>query len=157
MTPIERKKKQYQLDALRARKAKADALGSEIIARTQVTYDSICTEIRQLEQELAADAYDPIAALTEFMLEIPTWQWARSDYLPDCKQHRPDILSAIDTIGRQLTDAYTGNRIPEFKQLMHRYREAWLELNRFANEPPAQQNFLEGFTVIHDGKDPWKK
>lgn len=157
MTPLERKKKQYQLDALRARKAKAEALGAEVIARTRATYDGICTEIKQLEQELAADAYDPIHELTEFMLQIPNWTWSRDDYLADCKQHRPEIIEAIDGICKRLTDAYNANRFPEFKQLLQQYREAWKALNRFANEPPQQQNFLEGFTVINNAKDPWTK
>ena len=157
MTPLERKKKQYQLDALRARKAKADALGAEVIARTKDTYDRICGDIQALEQELAADTCDPIHKLTAFMLEIPSWTWSRDDYLTDCKKHRPEIIKAIDSIGKRLTDAYNANRIPEFKQLLQQYREAWKALNRFANEPPQQQNFLEGFTVIHDAKDPWTK
>ena len=157
MTPLERKKKQYQLDALRARKAKADALGAEVITRTRDTYDRICSDIQALEQELAADTYDPIRELTAFMLEIPSWTWSRDDYLADCKQHRPEIIEAIDGIAKRLTAAYNGNQFPEFKQLLQQYREAWEALNRFANEPPLQQNFLEGFTVIHNAKDPWTK
>ena len=157
MTPLERKKKQYQLDALLARKAKADALGAEVIARTKDTYDRICRDIQALEHELAADTYDPVHELTEFMLEIPSWMWSRDDYLTDCKQHRPEIIDAIDSFGKRLTDACNGNRFPEFKQLLQQYRDAWKALYRFANEPPQQQNFLEGFMVIHNAKDPWTK
>lgn len=157
MTPLERKKKQYQLNALHARKAKADSLGAEVIARTKDTYDRICSEIQALEKELAASTYDPIHELTEFMLEIPNWTWSRDDYLADCRQHRPEIIEAIDSIGKRLTDACNAKWLPEFKQLLQQYREAWKALNRFANEPPQQQNFLEGFTVIHNAKDPWTK
>lgn len=156
MNPIERKKKQYQLDALRARKAKADVLGPEIIARTQATYDGICTEIKQLEQELAADVYDPVSALTQLMLEISQWPWPGEEQWAAYKRVRPDLSQIVDMIGKQLTDAYNGGRIPEYRRLLQKYREAWQALNRYVNEPPTQQNFLEGWTP-YNAKDPWKK
>ena len=56
MTPTQRKQAQLKLEVLYQRKAKADALGAEVIQAHRAAYDQICDEIERLEDALALDA-----------------------------------------------------------------------------------------------------
>lgn len=53
---------QNQLTELKARKAKADAMGPAVIAQSQAMYDDIVVRIRELEAELALLQDNPLVS-----------------------------------------------------------------------------------------------
>ncbi len=56
MTPTQRKQAQLKLEVLYQRKAKADAMGPDVIQAHRAAYDQICADIAELEDALALDA-----------------------------------------------------------------------------------------------------
>lgn len=49
MTPTQRKQAQLKLEVLYQRKAKAEAMGPDVIQAHRAAYDQICDEIERLE------------------------------------------------------------------------------------------------------------
>jgi len=159
MTPIDRRKKQYQLEALRARKAKADGLGAEVIARTRTTYDGICAEINLLERELAEDDAAPVKQLTALIMEMIRLPWPQgTDYFAKCELDRPQLLRTMERFEIALTAAAALNKLAEFKVLLPKYREAYLAFNQYVNAPPAQKTIWDEIPgeVVPRSELPWK-
>lgn len=150
MTNTERKKKQYQLQALKARKAKADALGPEVIARTRAKYDGICAEIRQLETELAADLGGPLTELTQVIHEALAWDWPKGD--EDLWERAvrvcPSVTHDIDDLEAGMTAAYNSGEHRRLHDLVPQYRKALQKMYEAVSAPPRQSNLMDMFEEV---------
>lgn len=100
METITQKKLQAELEYLRKRKAKADELGPEVIARTQVQYDGIVARIRELEAELGIGAA-PDKPVNHCMAVLPHTfalflnKWLGMECRPDMDSRYSQALEAI--------------------------------------------------------------
>lgn len=153
MVTVDIKKKQYQLQALRARKAKADSLGPEVIARTQATYDGICAEIARLEKELGVRTDPMMVHLQKVMHETLTWQWPGNGVYEQCEKTYPEITAAVDTASRALSRAYNAGDTKTFYAEVDKYRAALLQMNEICNDPIKQMGLKE----VSDNDCPWTK
>lgn len=147
MTAQERKKKQYQLEALQARKAKADSLGPEVIARTRAKYDGICAEIAALQDELAADEGGPMAELEAVICEALAWDWPTGDPFSRCEVVAPELSRRIATLNRALTAAFNQGQYARMTVLIVSFRKALKEMLDAVTAAPAQLDF---FTEVYD-------
>ena len=75
MTPTQRKQAQLRLEVLYQRKAKADALGPEVIQAHWAAYNQICAEIAELEDAMAPDAGGGIKDALALIREICRLGW----------------------------------------------------------------------------------
>ena len=75
MTPTQRKQAQLKLDVLYQRKAKADAMGPDVIQAHRAAYDQICDEIDRLEDALALDAGGVAKDILAMVREICRMGW----------------------------------------------------------------------------------
>lgn len=155
MVTVERKKLQYQLQALRARKAKADSLGQEVIERTRATYDGICSEIARLEKEFReAPGTDPMMDhLQKVIHETLTWKWPGAGIYEQCEKTYPGLKAEIDSASRELTRAYHAGDEKTFYAETETYRAAMLRMNEICNDPIKQLGWKE----IEDDDCPWGK
>lgn len=147
MTAQEKKKKQYQLEALQARKAKADSLGPEVIARTREKYDGICAEIAALQDELAADEGGPMAELEAVIFEALSWNWPDGDPLGRCEMVAPDLARRVVTLNRGMTAAFNQGQLARMSDMVVSFRKVLKEMLDAVTAAPAQMEF---FTEVYD-------
>jgi hypothetical protein len=145
---------QEKLYELRARKAKADALPEEIKSGHQMLYDQICTEITELERDIAeATRTQMVNLMMKTVKDLFDLPWPGNDIYSQCEKFYPEIARRIEAASKSLTEAYNSGNEKTFNVEVNRYRTAMLEMNEVVNDPFKQMGLKE----IIDEKCPWGK
>lgn len=151
MTSLQRKKAQAELELLRHRKAKAEALGPDVIRENQGLYDSICARISALQDDLAVDEGGVLADLLGIQREILNLRWqagALQVALLD-----PRLRHSLEAAERELVAAHNQRAGPRYRQAVEGYRAALLGIHAsFAKDP---QISIEDWEEITDEDVPW--
>lgn len=149
MTPTQCKQAQLKLEVLYQRKAKADALGPDVIQAHRAAYDQICDEIDRLEDALALDAGGGIKDALALIREVCRMGWppggfGRALTAPGAEAR----LAAAET---QVIAAYHRSQAAGRQALTEDYLEAIAAIQQAATRPPEQVEFKE----VWDDGCPW--
>lgn len=150
MTPTQRKQAQLKLEVLCQRKAKADALGPEVIQAHRAAYDQICADIAEMEGALALDAGGGIKDALALIREICRMGWPPGGF--DRALSVPGTEARLDEAERKTIAAYSRSQGEGRLALTEDYLVAIVALQQAATRPPEQIEFTE---VLDDGC-PWR-
>ena len=150
MTPTQRKQAQLKLEVLYQRKAKADALGLDVIRAHRAAYDQICDEIERLEDALALDAGGVAKDILAMVREICRMGWPPGGF--DRALAAPGAEARLDEAERKTIAAYSRSQGEGRLALTEDYLVAIVALQQAATRPPEQIEFTE---VLDDGC-PWR-
>lgn len=150
MTPTQRKQTQLKLEVLYQRKAKADALGPDVIQAHRAAYDQICDEIDRLEDALALDAGGGIKDALALIREICRMGWPPGGF--DGALSVPGTEDRLSAAEQRTIAAYGRNPEAGLLALTEDYLEAIAAIHQAATRPPEQIEFTE---VLDDGC-PWR-
>lgn len=140
-----------QLEILQARKAKAEAMGPDVIRANRALYDQICDEIFRLQ--LTEDVDKELAAVMADVLQRP---WPEGDYLTDCATFFPAAAGKRQLLEKQITEVCNRGHPEAFRWYLPLYRRAWIELNELANKRLDLERTMErdGCTKDYEAT-PW--
>lgn len=150
MTPTQRKQAQLKLEVLYQRKAKADALGLDVIRAHRAAYDQICDEIERLEDALALDAGGGVKDALALIREICRMGWPPGGF--DRVLTVPGTEARLAAAEQRTIAAYGRNPDAGLLALTGDYLGALGALHQAATMPPEQIEFTE---VLDDGC-PWR-
>ena len=150
MTPTQRKQAQLKLEVLYQRKAKADALGPEVIQAHRAAYDQICDDIDRLEGALALDAGGGIKDALALIREICRMGWPPGGF--DRALSVPGTEARLSAAEQRTIAAYSRSQGEGRLALTEDYLVAIVALQQAATRPPEQVEFKE---VLDDGC-PWR-
>ena len=150
MTPTQCKQAQLKLEVLYQRKAKADALGPDVIQAHRAAYDQICDEIDRLEDALALDAGGGIKDALALIREVCRMGWPPGGF--DRAMTTPGAEARLDEAERKTIAAYSRSQGEGRLALTEDYLVAIVALQQAATRPPEQIEFKE---VLDDGC-PWR-
>lgn len=150
MTPTQRKQVQLKLEVLYQRKAKADALGLDVIQAHRAAYDQICADIAELEDALALDAGGGIKDALSLIREICRMGWPPGGF--DRALTAPGAEARLAAAEQRTIAAYGRNPGAGLLALTGDYLGALGALRQAATMPPEQIEFTE---VLDDGC-PWR-
>ncbi|MDL2257564.1 hypothetical protein LJC42_00195 [Eubacteriales bacterium OttesenSCG-928-K08] len=118
-----------RLQALYARRAKANALGVSAIRAAQELYDNVCMQIGVLEVEMFGHTDIMLELLENVIQEAMELDWAEDvDCYEVCKRHYPALMQELETMESRLTALNSAGLVKEFVAMLPRYRSAWREL-----------------------------
>ena len=150
MTPTQRKQAQLKLEVLYQRKAKADAMGPDVIQAHRAAYDQICADIAEMEDALALDAGGGIKDALSLIREICRMGWPPGGF--DRALTAPGAEARLAAAENRVIAAYGRNPDAGLLALTGDYLGALAALHQAATMPPAQIEFKE---VLDDGC-PWR-
>lgn len=150
MTPTQRKQAQLKLDVLYQRKAKADALGPDVIQAHRAAYDQICADIAELEGALALDAGGVAKDILAMVREICRMGWPPGGF--DRALTAPGAGARLAAAEQRTIAAYSRSQGEGRLALTEDYLVAIVALQQAATRPPEQVEFKE---VLDDGC-PWR-
>lgn len=150
MTPTQRKQAQLKLDVLYQRKAKADAMGPDVIQAHRAAYDQICADIAEMEGALALDAGGGIKDVLALIREICRMGWPPGGF--DRALSVPGTEARLSAAEQRTIAAYGRNPEAGLLALTEDYLVAIVALQQAATRPPEQIEFTE---VLDDGC-PWR-
>lgn len=150
MTPTQRKQAQLKLEVLYQRKAKADAMGPDVIQAHRAAYDQICADIAELEDALALDAGGGVKDALALIREICRMGWPPGGF--DRAMTTPGAETWLDEAERKTIAAYSRSQGEGRLALTEDYLVAIVALQQAATRPPEQIEFKE---VLDDGC-PWR-
>lgn len=149
MTPTQRKQAQLKLEVLYQRKAKADAMGPDVIQAHRAAYDQICADIAELEDALALDAGGGIKDALEIIREICRMEWKQSGF--DRAMTIPGMADRLVAAERRTIIAYGHSTDAGRQALLVDYLGVLADIQRAATLPPEQIEFKE----VGDDGCPW--
>lgn len=150
MSPTHRKQAQLKLEVLYQRKAKAEAMGPDVIQAHRAAYDQICADIAELEDALALDAGSGIKDALALIREICRMGWPPGGF--DRALTAPGAEARLDEAERKTIAAYSRSQGEGRLALTEDYLVAIVALQQAATRPPEQIEFTE---VLDDGC-PWR-
>lgn len=141
MTNLERKRLQWELEALRGRKAKADSLGPQVIAKQQALYGAICADIRRHEDALAAADGGLARAVLDLIPTLLRMGWAPGDFQAGLAY--PGRPAALRTLEDGLVAAFNLGDAERFETNLAAYRAALDKIHADAKRAGEQIHFTE--------------
>ena len=150
MTPTQRKQAQLKLEVLYQRKAKADAMGPDVIQAHRAAYDQICADIAEMEGALALDAGGGVRDALALIREVCRMGWPPGGF--DRALSVPGMEARLSAAEQRTIAAYGRNPEAGLLALTGDYLGALAALHQAATRPPEQIEFTE---VLDDGC-PWR-
>lgn len=150
MSPTHRKQAQLKLEVLYQRKAKAEAMGPDVIQAHRAAYDQICADIAELEDALALDAGSGIKDALALIREICRMGWPPGGF--DRALTVPGAEARLAAAEDRVIAAYHRSPAAGRQALTEDYLEAIVAIQQVATMPPEQVEFKE---VLDDGC-PWR-
>lgn len=150
MTPTQRKQAQLKLEVLYQRKAKAEAMGPDVIQAHRAAYDQICADIAEMEDALALDAGGGVKDALALIREVCRMGWPPGGF--DRAMTTPGAETWLDEAERKTIAAYSRSQGEGRLALTGDYLGVLAALHQAATMPPEQVEFKE---VLDDGC-PWR-
>lgn len=149
MTPTQRKQAQLKLEVLYQRKAKADAMGPDVIQAPRTAYDQSCADIAELEDALALDAGGGIKDALSLIREICRMGWPPGGF--GRALTAPGAEARLAAAEQRTIAAYGRNPEAGLLALTGDYLGVLAALHQAATRPPEQVEFKE----VWDDGCPW--
>lgn len=152
MTSTQRIKTQKELELLQHRKAKADALGPEVIAAQRQLYDNICTRIRALQDDLAIDDGGAVADLLLVVRATLDLEW-KPGAISALLKANGTMAARLQAAENELIASFNQGQGSRYQEALDAYRGVLAEINEAAHAH-GQMNF-DDWEEIHDENCPF--